>query len=888
MGASNTTEVRFYIDRIGGESATWVCVSKLPNGKRGAKVMSTQYDSEIGENYAYLSLSSFYTQAKGDLYLTLCGYDGGITYEQDEQDLYTILGTPTIQATGSVKLNIQYATQIDNGDENETITLQQLLALLGEKLNKNSPNYIKVVDSIANINSATYVDYLQNDDLVFSKFDRSIYRLSMQNDLFVATFIQDINSVGGFSLTSLSGSLTTNQVILANKDIAFALYNGQLYTKISTSGSTLTFAQEWQIFDDTTHLTIGRYKFDVNGSTGVISNVGVEQYDVYSKDQADSVFVNLVGEQTISGKKTFIVLPESSVNPSTDNQFARKGYVDTVGASVQNGLNAHINDHSNPHQVTKTQIGLGNVDNVKQYPYTSGQNLENTKADKDNVYTKTQADTKFQEKLVAGAGITISGNVISSTGAIQFLFVQELPQTGQSGAIYFVPTQDSGADNYYDEYVWVESTSSFEKIGSTNVDLTGYATESWVQEQGYITISALSGYATEQWVEGKGYITGINSTDVENALGYKPEQETNLLYKPTTTYSLNMVTYYNGHLFVSLQNNNLGNTPSTSGDTTYWARVFVDEMASVSQTLTNCTSDNMANETIVGQPYSATITADSGYTLVGGSVSIIMNGNDITATAYSNGVISIPSVTGALEITINAVEIVDTVLANNSWENIANVCKEGKANIYWAVGDTKSDVGTDGYTRYYRIADMSGLYGKHVVFEQYTLDGSDGSATINGFVWNVRSNTDGDGAYNDYNISNMRTTHLPAVLLRYSGELQAQLENTSYQVATNGNNGILLTLTDKLFLAAAKEYGIPDYARTEENAALTTYQWYQTHNTQADRVKYKNGNLTSASGYWTRSPHFGDKVCVVHLFSNGNQNYTETVATNCVAPVFAW
>jgi len=38
--------------------------------------------------------------------------------------------------------------------------------------------------------------------------------------------------------------------------------------------------------------------------------------------------------------------------------------------------------------------------------------------------------------------------------------------------------------------------------------LTGYATEEWVESQGYLTEhQSLDGYATEQWVEGKGYLT---------------------------------------------------------------------------------------------------------------------------------------------------------------------------------------------------------------------------------------------------------------------------------------------------------------------------------------------------------------------------------------------
>lgn len=42
----------------------------------------------------------------------------------------------------------------------------------------------------------------------------------------------------------------------------------------------------------------------------------------------------------------------------------------TVKKANQSDLMAHINNRNNPHNVTKTQIGLSNVDNVKQATYT--------------------------------------------------------------------------------------------------------------------------------------------------------------------------------------------------------------------------------------------------------------------------------------------------------------------------------------------------------------------------------------------------------------------------------------------------------------------------------------------------------------------------------------
>lgn len=77
----------------------------------------------------------------------------------------------------------------------------------------------------------------------------------------------------------------------------------------------------------------------------------------------------------------------------------------------------------------------------------------------------------------------------------------------------------------------------------------------------------------------------------------------------------------------------------------------------ITNDLTNCTTSNSAQQITSGNSYSATVTASSGYTLTGAEVSVTMGGTDITSTAYSNGTISIASVTGALIITISAAAV---------------------------------------------------------------------------------------------------------------------------------------------------------------------------------------------------------------------------------------
>ena len=77
----------------------------------------------------------------------------------------------------------------------------------------------------------------------------------------------------------------------------------------------------------------------------------------------------------------------------------------------------------------------------------------------------------------------------------------------------------------------------------------------------------------------------------------------------------------------------------------------------VTNKLNGCKSSNTAATVTEGATYSATITANDGYTLDGATVSVTMGGTDITASAYSNGTISIANVTGAVMITVSAVKV---------------------------------------------------------------------------------------------------------------------------------------------------------------------------------------------------------------------------------------
>lgn len=92
----------------------------------------------------------------------------------------------------------------------------------------------------------------------------------------------------------------------------------------------------------------------------------------------------------------------------TKEQLANKNYVDLSSKSVKDSLDEHIADKANPHQVTKEQVGLGNVDNTADIdkPVSNAVNSAIITATND-MATKTYVNQK--DNLKADKATTLSG-----------------------------------------------------------------------------------------------------------------------------------------------------------------------------------------------------------------------------------------------------------------------------------------------------------------------------------------------------------------------------------------------------------------------------------------------------------------------------------------------
>lgn len=108
--------------------------------------------------------------------------------------------------------------------------------------------------------------------------------------------------------------------------------------------------------------------------------------------------------------------------------------------------------------------------------HTSNTTIHVTASDKTNWNGKANKAT-----TLAGYGITDAmtaeqitqaiNAAISSVSGISFEVVSELPVSGEAGKIYLLSHTHGEQDNY-DEYIYYNAT--WEKIGSTDIDLSGY------------------------------------------------------------------------------------------------------------------------------------------------------------------------------------------------------------------------------------------------------------------------------------------------------------------------------------------------------------------------------------------------------------------------------
>ena len=176
----------------------------------------------------------------------------------------------------------------------------------------------------------------------------------------------------------------------------------------------------------------------------------------------------------------------------------------------------------------------------------------------------------------------------------------------------------------------------------------------------------------------------------------------------------------------------------------------------ITNMLSNATNSNSASEIEENQPYTATITANEGYSI--NSVIITMDGTDITNTVYNNGNINISSVTGNLLITVECTEIVQPT----SYSITNNLTNYKNSNATKSIAPNTEYVAKLEPSIEYKPSTLSiSMGGKDITNEVYNK--YERTVTINSVTGDIIINANGTNIQNepitDGNVLTLKRDH---------------------------------------------------------------------------------------------------------------------------------
>ncbi len=241
---------------------------------------------------------------------------------------------------------------------------------------------------------------------------------------------------------------------------------------------------------------VQKIKTWLSGKVDKADNKGLSTNDLTNELKAKyDTAVTKVNELTETGGAPNIIeivkVNGSALTP--DSNKAIDIDVPTKISELENDDNTvkdsnYVHTDNNYTSVEKTKLeGLSNYDDTE----IKAQIAEAGKIDSIKVNGTAQVVTNKtveltipinNNQLTNGAGYqtesqvsTLIANAIGNIQGISYSVVSNLPETGEVGIIYLIANKGTNP-NIYDEYIWVNT--AFEKIGTTEVDLSGYVQSS--------------------------------------------------------------------------------------------------------------------------------------------------------------------------------------------------------------------------------------------------------------------------------------------------------------------------------------------------------------------------------------------------------------------------
>lgn len=214
-------------------------------------------------------------------------------------------------------------------------------------------------------------------------------------------------------------------------------YNEKLQEILDTKADSSDVTSQIATIDTKVDNTRSTLETSIGTTNTNLSNlqttVGVSISNLQGKDTQQDTAISAL--QTKDGQHDSAISTLQTKDTAHDNAIAS---LQTADTAINNSISS-----------------LQNKDSQHDSAIAS---LNSTKANKTEV---------TQEIAAAIAGVS----------QFEYQVVQELPQQGTKGIIYLVPAEEAGDDDVYQEFIWIETTSTWECLGYTNnIDLSNYVT----------------------------------------------------------------------------------------------------------------------------------------------------------------------------------------------------------------------------------------------------------------------------------------------------------------------------------------------------------------------------------------------------------------------------
>lgn len=282
------------------------------------------------------------------------------------------------------------------------------------------------------------------------------------------TITQNGAEMGSFTVNQ-SGATTIELKDTADTDTQYQLVLSDHTLKLQSKAKGGTWAdvtgQSFTLPDNNTTYTFaegttnGAFTVTPSGGTAQsikIHGLGTAAYKAEGDFDAKGAAAGVLGTSSDAATANTVY----GVKAAAANAQSKADTATTNAATAQKTADDHIADKANPHGVTKSQVGLGSVVNAGR---------------------DTAVTANSNNYITSGAVKTYVDNAVGAVKQFQYeVITGDLPTASAStmGKIY-LKAHTHGTSDSYDEWITIETGSttksySWEKIGNTDIDLSGY------------------------------------------------------------------------------------------------------------------------------------------------------------------------------------------------------------------------------------------------------------------------------------------------------------------------------------------------------------------------------------------------------------------------------